>query len=82
VATEANKPKPKPSGPQPLSKDALSGNAPLRSFGQLKQFLELKTKPEDDETNTAPSSSPAPDKAQPDTTAPASEAPGGDPTPG
>ena len=31
-------PKVKPSSPEPLSKDALTGGAPLRTFGQLKQL--------------------------------------------
>jgi hypothetical protein len=65
TTAEVNKPKPKPAGPQPLSKDALSGNVPLRSFGQLKQFLELKTKPEEDENQAAAT---APDQPQADTT--------------
>ena len=30
-------------GPSPLSKDAIAGAAPLRSFGQLKQLFELRS---------------------------------------
>ncbi len=41
---EAAKAKPKPaSPPPPLSKDVLTGSAPLRTFGQLKQLFEART---------------------------------------
>jgi uncharacterized protein len=31
-----------------LSKDALAGNVPLRTFGQLKQLWEAKVEPKDE----------------------------------
>jgi uncharacterized protein len=34
--------------PPPLSKDALAGNVPLRTFGQLKQLWEAKVEPKDE----------------------------------
>jgi uncharacterized protein len=34
--------------PPPLSKDALAGNVPLRTFGQLKQLWEAKVDPKDE----------------------------------
>jgi uncharacterized protein len=46
-------PKPAPP-PPPLSKEALQGNAPLRTFGQLKQLFEARTKgPDEEETPEA-----------------------------
>lgn len=37
---------PKPDGPPPpLSKDALTGSVPLRSFGQLKQLYQARDEP-------------------------------------
>ncbi len=36
------KPKGPPPPPAPLSKDAIAGNAPLRTFGQLKQLFEMR----------------------------------------
>ena len=33
--------------PPPLSKDALAGNVPLRTFGQLKQLWEARVEPKD-----------------------------------
>ena len=45
-----NKPAPPP---PPLSKDALTGSVPLRTFGQLKQLFEARVKePGDDEPRT------------------------------
>ena len=49
-------PNPRPPGrpfrpsppPPPLSKDALAGNVPLRTFGQLKQLWEAKVEPKVD----------------------------------
>ncbi len=49
-------PNPRPPGrpsrpsppPPPLSKDALAGNVPLRTFGQLKQLWEAKVDPKDE----------------------------------
>jgi protein Tex len=49
-------PNPRPPGrpsrpsppPPPLSKDALAGNVPLRTFGQLKQLWEAKVEPKDE----------------------------------
>jgi uncharacterized protein len=52
--------------PPPLSKDALQGNVPLRSFGQLKQLFEARVNPPEEET-PAPESSPAPTPAPPQT---------------
>ena len=44
---QANRPPNRPSRPSPppppLSKDALAGNVPLRSFGQLKQLWQART---------------------------------------
>jgi uncharacterized protein len=44
--------------PPPLSKDALQGNVPLRSFGQLKQLFEARTSSPEEESS-APESAPA-----------------------
>jgi uncharacterized protein len=35
--------------PPPLSREALEGNVPLRTFGQLKQLWEARTTPEEEE---------------------------------
>lgn len=42
--------------PAPLTKEALTGSVPLRSFGQLKQLFETRNKDESE-----PESSPAPE---------------------
>jgi protein Tex len=39
--------------PPPLSKDALAGNVPLRTFGQLKQLWEAKVEPKDESPGSA-----------------------------
>ncbi len=55
---------PKPSKPAPppppLSKDALSGSVPLRSFGQLKQLWQAKTE-EPGEAGQTPPAEPTPE---------------------
>lgn len=52
--------KPKPAQPPaPLSKDALTGNAPLRTFGQLKQLFEARTGPDEAAPAPAPETPPA-----------------------
>jgi uncharacterized protein len=56
-------PSPRPQGrpsrpsppPPPLSKDALAGTVPLRTFGQLKQLWEAKTEPPTPPAGAAPS---------------------------
>ncbi len=55
------RPAPRPSRPSappaPLSKDALAGNVPLRTFGQLKQLWEARTEgPESPVTSETPHS--------------------------
>jgi uncharacterized protein len=45
----AARPKPTPPEQRPLPPDALTGTVPLRTFGQLKQLFEARTKPEDDD---------------------------------
>lgn len=56
-------PRPKPAPPPPpLSKDALSGNVPLRTFGQLKQLWQAREDGPDDETSpTEGATAPPPD---------------------
>ena len=58
--------------PPPLSKDALTGSVPLRTFGQLKQLFEARVKePGEDEPRTgdttphSESANPAPGRAEP-----------------
>jgi uncharacterized protein len=66
-------PKPKPAAsksPAPLSPSAISGNAPLRSFEQLKQFFDIRAKPEEEAAASQPAS---PDTA-PETQEPPVEA--------
>jgi uncharacterized protein len=50
---------PKPSKPAPppppLSKEAITGSVPLRSFGQLKQLFDTRSKEEIDADNAAKS---------------------------
>ncbi|MEO6807896.1 MAG: helix-hairpin-helix domain-containing protein, partial [Isosphaeraceae bacterium] len=38
--------------PPPLSKDAITGSVPLRSFGQLKQLFEMRVQGDDDDDNS------------------------------
>ncbi|WP_435017660.1 Tex-like N-terminal domain-containing protein [Tundrisphaera sp. TA3] len=49
--------------PPPLSKDALAGSVPLRSFGQLKQLWQARDEPEGEGGSTPPAegSAPAPE---------------------
>ncbi len=46
--------------PPPLSKDALAGNVPLRTFGQLKQLWEAKVEPKDESTPSSGGDMPQP----------------------
>jgi len=87
-----SRPAPRPTRPAapppPLSKDALTGSVPLRSFGQLKQLWEARDEepstekpasaPEGSTPTPAPEgSAPAPEAAKPETppAPPASEPP-------
>ncbi len=62
----AQKPKAptKPSTPTPLSRDALTGSVPLRTFGQLKQLFEARVEP-GDEPSESQSQSEAPPQGEP-----------------
>jgi len=52
--------------PPPLSKDALQGNVPLRSFGQLKQLFEARTTPPEGEPPASePPATDAPPQKEP-----------------
>ena len=53
-----NKPAPPP---PPLSKDALAGSVPLRTFGQLKQLWQAR----ESDTDEVPTDAPPPDQAAP-----------------
>jgi uncharacterized protein len=54
------KPKPKPKPLIPLTNEMKTGREPLRTFGDLKQFLELQTPtPEPEQQPTAPSETPS-----------------------
>jgi uncharacterized protein len=76
-AAPTPKPKSKPSAPAPLPKEAVTGNSPLRSFGQLKQLFELRQKgPEDEAAAGGEAAAPAPAEA-----APPSGGEGGAPSP-
>ncbi len=56
------KPKPKPATPPPpLSKDALTGSAPLRTFGQLKQLFEARTQEPGEEGEKGQGQNPPPE---------------------
>jgi len=78
------KPKPAPPAP-PLSKDALTGSVPLRSFGQLKQLWQAKVEPGDEgqqgpgpeqgQPQTEPQQQPQPEPSSPP---PSPEAPAGE----
>lgn len=48
-STPPSKPKSPPPAAAPLSSDAIAGNAPLRTFGQLKQLFEMRTKGPDED---------------------------------
>ncbi len=70
-----NRPPRRPSAPPPpLSKEALEGNVPLRTFGQLKQLWEARTdEPEDSATDpnvSAPASTTVAYEAPPEAAAP------------
>lgn len=77
--TQAPRPQPRPSKPAvpppPLSKDALSGSVPLRTFGQLKQLWQAREEgPGEPEQGGPPAAAPEP--APP----PAQEAPPSEPS--
>jgi uncharacterized protein len=76
--------------PPPLSKDALSGNIPLRTFGQLKQLWEARVDSPEQEapehpgnshgSNPEPYHSPQPsDQSTPDQASPTADPPPGHP---
>jgi protein Tex len=71
----AAKPKPAPP-PPPLSKDALSGSVPLRTFGQLKQLFEARARGPESESDQPAGDQPA--ASQPEASATAAPA---EPTP-
>ncbi len=59
-----NRPPRRPAAPPPpLSKEALEGNVPLRTFGQLKQLWEARTDEPEDSTVDPSASAPAPTTA-------------------
>ena len=61
-----NRPPRRPAAPPPpLSKEALEGNVPLRTFGQLKQLWEARTDEPGDATPDSAGSAPTADIAQP-----------------
>lgn len=67
--------------PPPLSKDALAGNVPLRTFGQLKQLWEARGEepsPEESQPSTA-APTPAPAGSAPDAPPPAEASAPSDP---
>lgn len=67
---------PRPSAPPPpLSKDALTGSVPLRSFGQLKQLWEAKGEPEPGAPAEPPSPEPQKTESPTPEAPPASEPP-------
>ncbi|QEH32551.1 30S ribosomal protein S1 [Aquisphaera giovannonii] len=69
---------PRPSAPPPpLSKDALAGKAPVRSFGQLKQLWEAR-----DSTDGDPSAPPGTNPAEAPEAPPSSQAETPPPPPG
>ena len=59
--------------PPPLSKDALAGSVPLRSFGQLKQLWQAKVDEPGDEPSQGGSGEPQPQT--PSQSGPESQAP-------
>jgi protein Tex len=68
---QAPRPQPPPRKPAPplppLSKDALTGSVPLRTFGQLKQLWQARTEPaaEPQQQTPAPGEAPPPDHTEP-----------------
>src|SRR5262249_43600073 len=68
----------RPPPPPPPSKDALPGNVPLRTFGQLKQLFEERGK-EDEPANTGAGEPASPPSSTPPAPAPTAE--GESPTP-
>ncbi len=56
--------------PPPLSKEALSGSVPLRSFGQLKQLWEARVDPTPEELNAAAQAGQPLHQPEPSDTAP------------
>ncbi len=75
------KAKPAPPAP-PLSKDALTGSVPLRSFGQLKQLWQAKVEPGDEGPGSSEQAPPPSDspQSQPESSSapPNPEAPAGE----
>ncbi len=71
---QAPRPQPRPSKPTPppppLSKDALSGSVPLRSFGQLKQLWQARVEDTPAEAEN-PATEAAPPASEPTPTPPA-----------
>jgi uncharacterized protein len=65
-AAPPRKPKGPPQPPPPLSKAALTGSAPLRSFGQLKQLYEAREKDPESETPDGPPPAGAPEAVPPE----------------
>jgi uncharacterized protein len=85
--TQAPRPAPRPSKPAPppppLSKDALAGSVPLRSFGQLKQLWQARTEDPEPDSDAPPTSAPQPEAPldsapEPAGEGSAQEAPSGD----
>ena len=73
AATPAKPNKPAPP-PPPLTKDALTGSTPLRTFGQLKQLFEARTQtPEEEAAEAAAAREARPDQSE--SAPPASDAP-------
>jgi uncharacterized protein len=78
---QAPRPQPRPSKPAPppppLSKDALAGSVPLRTFGQLKQLWQARTSDDPGESPPGPAEPAAPEPAPqpPKPEAPAPEQP-------
>ena len=64
--------------PPPLSKDALTGSVPLRTFGQLKQLWQART---DDDVPDQPATGQAETPPPAPTPAPTAPAPQGEPNP-
>jgi uncharacterized protein len=51
--------------PPPLSKDALTGSVPLRSFGQLKQLWQARVEDPEEGGGAPPEGQPSPEQPQP-----------------
>jgi protein Tex len=56
--------------PPPLSKDALTGSVPLRSFGQLKQLWQARVDDPTEEGGAPAESQPAPEQSEPSSESP------------